>query len=209
MRRPFWLPADLGCGDLTKMIRINLLPHREQKKAAHRKRFQRILLGSIIAILAITAGTYLLLDSWKEAQIARNQRLEQEIAKLNEQLKDIEQLRQKRAALLTRQALIEKLQSERGQTVRIFDELIRVIPEGVYLRNFSQNGQSISLGGSALSSARVSLLMRNLSNSQVFADPVLIEVSATVENNIRANRFSLNVNLRQQAAPGNKPGEKK
>ncbi|WP_174874778.1 PilN domain-containing protein [Vogesella oryzae] len=191
------------------MIRINLLPHREQKKAAHRKRFQRILIGSVIATLALTGGTYLLLNSWKETQIERNQRLEQEIAKLNEQLKDIEPLRKKRSDLLTRQALIEKLQSERGQAVRIFDELIRIVPEGVYLRNFTQNGSSISLSGSALSSSRVSQLMRNLGDSQVFADPVLIEVSASVESNMRANKFSLNVNLRQVEPPNKQPGANK
>ena len=188
------------------MIRINLLPHREQKRAAHRKRFQRILVGSVIAVLIILGGTYLTLDSWTTSQQARNQRLQQEIDKLNAQLKDIDMLRQKRAALLTRQQLIEKLQTERGQTVHIFDELIRVIPEGVFLRGFNQNAQAISLNGSALSSARVSQLMRNLSDSKVFADPVLVEVAATTENGIRASRFSLNVSLRNNTPP---QGEKK
>ncbi|SCK15202.1 PilN domain-containing protein [Vogesella sp. LIG4] len=183
------------------MIRINLLPHREQKKAAHRRRFQHILIGSVLAIAAILAGSYLVLNSWQTAQQERNQRLQQEIDHLNAQLKDIELLRQKRSTLLTRQALIEKLQTERGQAVHIFDELIRMVPEGVYLRTFSQNGQTISLGGSALSSARVSQLMHNLSESKVFADPVLVEVAATVDNNIHASRFSLNVSLRNDTPP--------
>ena len=74
------------------MIRINLLPHREQKRAAHRKRFQRILVGSVIAVLIILGGTYLTLDSWTTSQQARNQRLQQEIDKLNAQLKDIDNL---------------------------------------------------------------------------------------------------------------------
>lgn len=181
------------------MLRINLLPHREQKKLAHRKRFQNVLAGALLLALGLSYLGYAILDNRKTHQLERNQLLEQEIARLNEQLKSIEALKQKKSALLTRKELIEKLQHERGQAVRIFDELIRLVPEGVYLKDFRQNGQAISLSGTALSSARVSALMRNIAESRVFADPVLIEVSATSENNIKANRFSLSANLRPPA----------
>ncbi|MFN4236761.1 MAG: PilN domain-containing protein [Vogesella sp.] len=184
------------------MIRINLLPHREQKKAAHRKRFQTLLLASVLLALGLTYFAHMMLEDAKAAQLARNQRLDEEIAKINAKLSNIESLRQKKAELLGRKQLVERLQYDRTQAVYIFDELIRLMPEGVYLKDFRQTGSNVALSGFALSSARVSLLMRSLAESGTFADPVLIEVSAANVDKIRANQFSLSVAIRsQQTAP--------
>lgn len=184
------------------MIRINLLPHREQKKAAHRKRFQTLLLASVLLALGLTYFAHMMLENAKAAQLARNQRLDEEIAKINAKLSNIESLRQKKAELLGRKQLVERLQYDRTQAVYIFDELIRLMPEGVYLKDFRQTGSNVALSGFALSSARVSLLMRSLAESGTFADPVLIEVSAANVDKIRANQFSLSVAIRsQQTAP--------
>jgi type IV pilus assembly protein PilN len=183
------------------MIRINLLPHREQKKAAHRKRFQTLLLGSVLLALGLTYLCHMALEEQKASQLARNQRLETEINKINSKLSNIESLRQKKAVLLSRKQLVEKLQFDRTQAVYIFDELIRLVPEGVYLKDFRQTGSSIALSGYSLSSARVSAFMRNLAESSTFADPVLIEVSAANVDKIRANQFSLSVALKAQHAP--------
>ena len=185
------------------MIRINLLPHREQKKAAHRKRFQTLMLASLLVAIGLTYLCYLQLEDAKASQLARNQRLDEEIGKINAKLSNIESLRQKKAELLARKQLVERLQYDRTQAVYIFDELIRLMPEGVFLKDFRQTGSNIALSGVALSSARVSLLMRSLAESNTFADPVLIEVSATNVDKIRANQFSLSVTLKAQhdAAP--------
>lgn len=180
------------------MIRINLLPHREQKKAAHRKRFQTLLMASILLALGLTYLTHMLLEDAKAAQMARNQRLDGEIAKINAKLSNIETLRQKKAELLGRKQLVEKLQYDRTQAVYIFDELIRLMPEGVYLKDFRQTGSNVALSGVALSSARVSLLMRSLAESGTFSDPVLIEVSAANIDKIRANQFSLSVAIKSR-----------
>ena len=182
------------------MIRINLLPHREQKKAAHRKRFQTPLLASLLVAIGLTYLCYLQLEDAKASQLARNQRLDEEIGKINAKLSNIESLRQKKAELLARKQLVERLQYDRTQAVYIFDELIRLMPEGVFLKDFRQTGSNIALSGVALSSARVSLLMRSLAESNTFADPVLIEVSATNVDKIRANQFSLSVTLKAQHA---------
>src|SRR5574343_1293460 len=182
------------------MIRINLLPHREQKKAAHRKRFQTLMLASLLVAIGLTYLCYLQLEDAKASQLARNQRLDEEIGKINAKLSNIESLRQKKAELLARKQLVERLQYDRTQAVYIFDELIRLMPEGVFLKDFRQTGNSIALSGVALSSARVSLLMRSLAESNTFADPVLIEVSATNVDKIRANQFSLSVTLKSQHA---------
>lgn len=180
------------------MIRINLLPHREQKKAAHRKRFQTLMLASLLVAIGLTYLSYMQLEDAKAAQLARNQRLDEEIGKINAKLSNIESLRQKKAELLARKQLVERLQYDRTQAVYIFDELIRLMPEGVFLKDFRQTGNNIALSGVALSSARVSLLMRSLAESNTFADPVLIEVSATNVDKIRANQFSLSVTLKSQ-----------
>lgn len=180
------------------MIRINLLPHREQKKAAHRKRFQSLLMASILLALGLIYQTHMLLEDAKAAQTARNQRLDGEIAKINAKLSNIESLRQKKAELLGRKQLVEKLQYDRTQAVYIFDELIRLMPEGVYLKDFRQTGSNVALSGVALSSARVSLLMRSLAESSTFSDPVLIEVSAANIDKIRANQFSLSVAIKSR-----------
>lgn len=209
MHHHCWWLAGWPCGDLTNMIRINLLPHREQKKAAHRKRFQTLLLGSLLLALALSYLSYLTLEDAKTAQLARNQRLDEEIAKINAKLNNIETLRQKKAELLSRKQLVERLQYDRTQAVYIFDELIRLMPEGVYLKDFRQTGNSVALSGFALSSARVSLLMRSLAESNTFADPVLIEVSAANVDKIRANQFSLSVAIKSQHTPAAAEGAPK
>lgn len=191
------------------MIRINLLPHREQKKAAHRKRFQTLMLASLLVAIGLTYLCYLQLEDAKASQLARNQRLDEEIGKINAKLSNIESLRQKKAELLARKQLVERLQYDRTQAVYIFDELIRLMPEGVFLKDFRQTGSNIALSGVALSSARVSLLMRSLAESNTFADPVLIEVSATNVDKIRANQFSLSVTLKAQHAAAPQQGAAK
>ena len=189
------------------MIRINLLPHREQKKAARRKRVQNMLAAALLAGLGLSYAVYSWLASTLGEQQPRNQQLEQAIARLDQQLSNIENLRQQRMALLSRKELVEQLQSSRTEATRIFDHLIKTLPEGVFIKSFKQTGTSIAISGTALSSARVSALMRNLEQSEVFSSPILIEVSSTLIDNVRANDFSLNLSLRAQATNASQPGQ--
>lgn len=181
------------------MIRINLLPHRELKKAAHRERYQKMLAATLLATLGLAYLTYNHYENALATQQQRNQHLQQAIAKIDSQLSNIENLRKERATMLARKQLVEQLQHSRSEAIRIFDHLIKVLPEGVFIRDFRQSGSSISITGISLSSARVSALMRNLSQSEVFSDPVLIEVKATAVDKINANDFSLNLTLRPAA----------
>lgn len=192
------------------MIRINLLPHRELKKAAHRKRFQNMLAAALLAGLGLSYAGYSWLDSTLSEQQRRNQQLQTAIAKLDKELSNIETLRRQRLDMLTRKELVERLQHSRTEATRIFDHLIKTLPEGVFIKSFKQTGTTIALSGTALSSARVSALMRNLEQSEVFSTPILIEVSSTLADNIRANDFSLRINLRgAETKPGDgKPGQK-
>lgn len=192
------------------MIRINLLPHRELKKAAHRKRFQNMLAAALLAGLGLSYAGYSWLDSTLSEQQRRNQQLQTAIAKLDKELSNIETLRRQRLDMLTRKELVERLQHSRTEATRIFDELIKTLPEGVFIKSFKQTGPAISVSGTSLSSARIAALMRNLEQSTVFSTPVLVEVKSTLADNIRANDFSLRINLRgAETKPGDgKPGQK-
>ncbi|WP_434632682.1 PilN domain-containing protein [Chromobacterium sp. CV08] len=189
------------------MIRINLLPHREQKKAAHRLRFQ-LMLGATAAVsLLLVMAAYLVLDHQVAQQEARNQFLQAEIGRLDGQIKDIGKLKKQRDDLLARKQLVERLQEGRNEAVHLFDQLVRQTPDGVYLRTFKQTGNQVTLTGYAQSGARVSGYMRQLGQSESFEAPVLVEVSATIVNNQRVSAFTLNASLRQTPAapPGGKP----
>ncbi|MBA4708049.1 PilN domain-containing protein [Aquitalea aquatica] len=179
------------------MIRINLLPHREQKKAAHRLRFQ-LLLGSAVAVALLIIGiSYFVLDSRQSRQEERNQFLQAEITKLNQQIKDIGMLKKQRDDLLARKQLVERLQQGRNDAVHVFDQLLRQTPDGIYLKSFKQTGNTFSFSGYGLSGARVSNYMRTLAQSQIFSEPQLIEVKSAVINNQRVSEFSLTSTLKQ------------
>ncbi|AUH49515.1 fimbrial protein [Chromobacterium sp. ATCC 53434] len=190
------------------MIRINLLPHREQKKAAHRLRFQLMLGATAVASLLLVTVAYLVLDHQVAQQEVRNQFLQTEIGRLDGQIKDIGKLKKQRDDLLARKQLVERLQEGRNEAVHLFDQLVRQTPDGVYLRTFKQTGNQVTLTGYAQSGARVSGYMRQLGQSESFEAPVLVEVSATIVNNQRVSAFTLNASLRQTPAtppPGGKP----
>ncbi|TCW31699.1 PilN domain-containing protein [Gulbenkiania mobilis] len=188
------------------MIRINLLPHREQRKAAHRRRFQLLLVLFMAGSLLLLGLAYFYVTGQTERQNLRNEHLQGAINGLNQQLKDIETLRNERDTLLARKQLVERLQQGRNDAVKLFDQLIRLTPDGVYLREMRQSGTTLTLSGYALSGARVSGYMRALAASPLFLEPVLIEVKAGQVNNQRVNEFSLNVGQRPpETAPSANP----
>lgn len=190
-------------------IRINLLPHRQLRRAQRQRLF--VVLAVIVAglgLAAVAVGQIQLLNA-KNAQDRRNTFLRTEIAKLDKQIAEIKQLRDKTQDLLARKNVVEALQGNRAEAVRLFDELARRMPDGLYLKSVKQSGDSIALSGYAQSSARVSTYMRALDETSLFQDPVLVEVKAAQVGNLRVNEFSMNVKIThlasQAAVKGDKP----
>lgn len=183
------------------MIRINLLPHRELARAARRRQFN-ILLGMAVAagVVVVLLGHSFIAAS-QSTQDARNAFLDQEIVKLDTQISEIKKIREQTQALLARKQVVETLQSNRTEVVHLFDQMIRLLPEGLYLKSFSQAGNVVTLSGYTQSSARVSTLMRNLESSPWFESVNLVEIKAATVNNLRANEFVLTVKQTSQQTP--------
>lgn len=177
------------------MIRINLLPHREEKRAARQRNFNFMALGAAALGLVTVLLVHTINNNKIETQNNRNHFLETETAKLDKQIEEIKKLKDQTQALLARKQVVETLQSNRGQAVHLLDQLVRQLPEGIYLKAIKQTGDMVNIQGYAQSNARVSTLMRNLDASPWLEAPVLIEIKVASVNNIRTNEFSLNVKL--------------
>lgn len=182
------------------MIRINLLPHREEKRKARRQQF--FALTGLVAVLAglIVFLVYSVISGYVSDQEAQNAFLKKEIAELDKQIDEIKRLKEQTQALLARKQIIEALQRDRAEPVRLLSELVRQMPTGVYLRSIKQEGQKISLLGYAQSNSRVSTLMRNIEASPWLEKPQLIEVKAVVVDKRRLNEFSMNAFVKRAAA---------
>lgn len=178
------------------MIRINLLPHRELKRRARQQQVA-ISAGVVFAVslLIIWAG-YDAIAGKIETQNDRNQFLNNQIAVLDRQIAEIKDIKNQTQELLSRKDVVETLQGNRAEVVHLLDQLVRQLPDGVYLRSIKQNGQNVNLSGYAQSNAWVSSLMKNLESSRWLETPVLIEIKAVNVNNIRQNEFNLNVRLK-------------
>ncbi|MFA5172614.1 MAG: PilN domain-containing protein [Sulfuriferula sp.] len=182
------------------MIRINLLPYREMQRAARLRHFS-VLLGAVglIAVVVIIL-VYMVLDGRINNQHARNEYLKTEITKLDKDIAAIKELKEQTKALLARKQVVEELQTNRASSVHLLDELVRDLPDGVYLKSIKQSGNTINLTGYAQSSARVSTLMRNLDASPWLDGSQLIEIKSATVQGLRANEFTLAVNLVQPTA---------
>ena len=182
------------------MPRINLLPWRESERK--RKRQEFIL--SIGAALA-TAALVTLLGRWQmsaaiEHQNDRNRVLSEEIAELDKQIQEIVGLENQKRRLLARMEVIETLQRSRPEIVHVFDEIVRVLPEGVYLTFLKQTGTRFEIRGVAQSSTRVSAFMRNIDASEWLADPAL-SIVETKGQNAGGAEFTLFANQRSRVPP--------
>jgi type IV pilus assembly protein PilN len=183
------------------MIRINLLPHREIRRKRQQQHFF-IMLG-VVAALGIAiwfAVSYVYLAGQLSDQQARNKFLQEEIAKLDKQIAEINKLKEQTAALLERKRVVEQLQGNRSEVVHLLDQLVRQLPEGLYLKAVKQNGARVTINGYTQSQARVSTLMRNLESSPYLEGPGLVEVRAIQLGGTRTNEFTLNVNLTRPKA---------
>ena len=184
------------------MSRINLLPHREERRKAARKHF-----AVVAAMTAVLGGAMVLLVHGFYAtkvseQVSRNDFLKKETEKLDKDIEEIKKLKDEIAALLSRKQVIETLQADRAQTVYLLDQLVRQLPEGVYLRSITQRGLRVSLIGYAQSNARVSTLMRNIESSAWLEAPKLNEIKAVMVNNKRISEFALDLSLKRAQGGG-------
>lgn len=175
------------------MTRLNLLPWREMRRREQDRQLLTIAVGAWLLMGVIIFYAHVHVSGLIEDQNRRNEFLNKEIATVNKQIKEIADLKKKRQDLIARMNVIYQLQNDRTAVVRIFDELVRKLPEGVYFTKLNQTGSSISLNGMAQSNARVSALMRNLSSSDWFADPQLGVINVRNVQGDRISQFSLSV----------------
>jgi type IV pilus assembly protein PilN len=182
------------------VIRINLLPHREERRKAQRQQFFAlagllVVLGGLIVFLVHTV-----IVGYISRQEEKNAFLKKEIAALDKEIDEIKRLKEQTEALLSRKQVIETLQANRAETVHLFNELARQVPDGVYLKSLKQTGLKIALAGFAQSNARVSTLMRNLDASPFLEQPNLVEIKSVTANNRRVSDFGMNVTITRAKA---------
>jgi len=177
------------------MIRINLLPHRELRRKQQQQQFF-IALGVVAAIgIAVWFVVHTYLSDQFETQQDRNRYLTEEIAKVDKQIEEIKKVKEQTAALLARAKVVETLQANRAEVVHLLDQIVRQLPDGVYLKGVKQAGQKVTITGYTQSQARVSTLMRNLEASPHLENPGLVEIKAVQLGNQRINEFTMNINI--------------
>ncbi len=182
------------------MVRINLLPHRQIKRAQRQRQFG--LMATAVALLAAAViffgWTYI--NSKISAQQERNARLDKAIALLDKEITDIKKLQAEIKSLLARKAVVENLQTSRSQAVVILDLVARQLPNGIILKSIKQNTNTVTLQGLADTQARVSTLSKNLEDATNWVDgtPIIGQIKSVTVNNIKQNDFTLNFNLKTQ-----------
>jgi len=182
------------------MIRINLLPHREEARKQRRNNFYAMV--GVFAVVGVIIGAVVsfVINGFIDAQNAKNKFLTNEIAKLEKDIAEIKRLRTQIDALLARKQVIESLQGNRASVVLLLNALARQTPEGIYLTGIRQNAQAIELAGYAQSNARVSTFMRNLDGSEFLEKPELKEVKAAEVDGRRVSQFVLNISIEKKQA---------
>ncbi len=183
------------------MIRINLLPHRAEKRKARQIQLIAFSVISLLLGMAIVGFVHVAIGTQIDLQDRRNKYLKDETAILDKQIEEIKKLREQTDALLARKNVVENLQTTRSDVVHLLDQMLRILPDGVYLKSLKQSGSRITMIGSAQSNARISTLMRAVENSPWLESPTLVEIHASGTGGARENDFTLNFNLKKQAPP--------
>ena len=182
------------------MIRVNLLPHREEKRKRRQQQFA--VLGGVASLFAVVvaAAVWFVLDRQVDDQHAQVNYMKAEIDKLDKQIEEIRKIREETASLLAKKQVVEGLQSNRSEPVQLLDQLLRQLPEGVYLKQVKQLGAKVNIQGYAQSNARVSTLMRNLGASPYLENPELVEIKAVPspdKSGNRVNEFNMNISIKR------------
>ena len=172
------------------MPRINLLPWRQQLRAQRQKEFGLAALGALLAAGAVTLFTSWGISGAIDRQHDRNEVLKQEIATLDKQITEILGLVAQKQRLVARMEIITHLQRSRPEVVHVFDQLVRTLPDGVYLTQVKQTDKKLELHGVAQSSTRVSTFMRNIEASPWLMNPEL-QVVETLKSGGVGSEFTL------------------
>ena len=175
------------------MTQINLLPWREELRQEQKKQFAVMAVMTCVLAAAIVALIHFQMQAKIDYQLSRNSFLTAEIAKVDEEIKEISELQKVRRSLIERMEVIQDLQGSRPSIVHLFTEIVSTVPNGVYLKTLTQTGGNLLINGEAESNARVSTYMRNLSASAWLKDPNLtvIEIEDITVN--RISTFTLTV----------------
>src|ERR1700680_226462 len=173
------------------MPRINLLPWREQERKVRRREFMVAAGAAVFAAAIFVLGGKLLYSSWTDSQNAKNNLLKKEILTLDAQIADIQDLENRKQRLVARMEIIERLQRKRPEIVHLFDELVKTVPEGIYLTQMKENGKKLEIKGVAQSSTRVSTFMRNIDASVRMDNPQLQVVESAVNSPTGGSSFTL------------------
>jgi type IV pilus assembly protein PilN len=188
------------------VILINLLPHREARRLARKRAFFVGLVASAVGGLGLVVFALSFVTQLTSQQEARNEFLRAEIKKLEVQIKDIATLRLEIEALKARQRAIEDLQTDRNVPVHLLNELVKHVPDGLYLKSVVQAGGGLVLSGFAQSNERVSELLRNTSQNGTWVErPELIEIKAAAagpaqRESARVYEFSMRLKVKRPDA---------
>lgn len=182
------------------MARINLLPWRDERRQQRKQEFLTILGGVAVFAIVLLFLADLFFKVEISAQKGRNSYVETHIGELNKQVREIRDMQKKRTQLLDRMKVIQELQGNRPIIVRLLDQLVRTVPDGVFYTSLSSDESSIRIQGIAESNNRVSSLMRRLNASDWFTDPNLEGVTANLQFGDQANNFNMTVKLELPSA---------
>lgn len=182
------------------MTKINLLDWRAARREKRRQEFVARMGLGVVAALGLVALGWVMMGNAVSRQQERNAYLTQQIAEIDQKIKEIEELEKVKQNLLARMRVIEQLQSSRSATVHFFDEIVNTLPDGITLTAVQQNGDKVQINGIAESNGRISTYMKNLEASPWFDEPKLVVIKTSEQNRQREGQFTLQVrNLTKQS----------
>jgi len=175
------------------MPQINLLPWRQEQRKERQRQFLTIMVMSVALMILIILASHLQINRMISTQESRNNLLTRVIVDVDKELTEIKNLETEKRRLLDRMKIIQQLQRDRPEVVRLFDDLARTVPNGIYLKQVKQQGKGLSIEGYAQSNARVSSFMRNLDSAKSMDDPNLTVIKSDKAKRIGERNFKLNV----------------
>ena len=175
------------------MPQINLLPWRQELRKEQQRQFFTIMIMSLALMILIILATHLQINRMINTQESRNSLLTSVIKTVDTQLTEIKNLESEKQRLLDRMKIIQQLQRDRPEVVRLFDDLARTVPNGIFLTAVKQQGKGLTIDGVAQSNARVSSFMRNLDSSKSMAEPNLSVIESDKGKQLSGRNFKLDV----------------
>jgi len=173
------------------MAHINLLPWREAQRKQKKQEFFIVVGVAAVLMLLVVGGVHVYMASLIDNQVLRNDTLKQEIKIVEKKIEEINALEKQKEQLIARMRVIEELQSNRPAVVHLFDELARLVPEGLYIESLEQKVNRITIKGYAQSNARVSAFMRALEDSEWFKNPLLDVINTKAAGTRKNREFAL------------------